>query len=41
MTEEIDVEGATEGYLEIFRRNKVDYIFCSPGTEFVPFWEFP
>jgi len=38
--EEIEIEGAAEGYLEIFRRYGVDYVFCSPGTEFVPFWEF-
>ncbi len=38
--EEIEIEGAAEGYLEIFRRYGVDYVFCSPGSEFVPFWEF-
>jgi len=37
---EVEVEGAAEGYLEIFRRYGVDYIFCSPGSELVPFWEF-
>jgi len=40
VTEEIEIEGAAEGYLEIFRRYGVDYVFCSPGSEFVPFWEF-
>lgn len=38
--EEVEVDGAAEGYLEIFRRYDVDYVFCSPGSEFVPFWEF-
>jgi len=37
---EMEVEGAAEGYLEIFRRYGVDYVFCSPGSEFIPFWEF-
>ena len=36
----IEVEGAAEGDLEIFRRYGVDYVFCSPGSEFIPFWEF-
>ncbi len=39
-TEAIAVEGAAEGYLEIFRRYDVDYVFASPGSEYVPFWEF-
>ena len=38
--EEIAVEGAAEGYLELFRRYEVDYVFGSPGSEYVPFWEF-
>jgi acetolactate synthase-1/2/3 large subunit len=38
--EEIRVEGAAEGYVEILHRYGVDYIFSSPGTEFVPIWEF-
>ena len=38
--EEIEVEGAAEGYVELFNRYGVDYIFSSPGTEFVPLWEY-
>ncbi len=37
--EEIEVEGAAEAYLELFRRYNVDYVFCSPGSEFIPLWE--
>lgn len=37
---EIDVEGAAEGYIELFNRKGVDYIFSSPGTEFLPLWEY-
>jgi acetolactate synthase-1/2/3 large subunit len=37
---EIIVEGAAEGFLEVFNKYKVDYIFCSPGSEFIPFWEY-
>jgi thiamine pyrophosphate-dependent acetolactate synthase large subunit-like protein len=38
--EEIAVEGAAEGYAETLRRYGVDYIFGSPGTEFIPMWEY-
>jgi len=38
--EEIEVEGAAEGYIELFNRLGVDYVFSSPGTEFVPLWEY-
>jgi acetolactate synthase-1/2/3 large subunit len=38
--EEIEVEGASEGYVELFNRYGVDYVFSSPGTEFVPLWEY-
>jgi acetolactate synthase-1/2/3 large subunit len=38
--EEIEVEGAAEGYVELFNRYGVDYVFSSPGTEFVPLWEY-
>jgi acetolactate synthase-1/2/3 large subunit len=38
--EEITVEGAAEGYVEILNRYGVDYIFSSPGSEFVPIWEY-
>ncbi len=34
--EKIVVEGAAEGYVEALRRYGVDYIFGSPGTEFIP-----
>ena len=38
--EEIRVEGAAEGYVEMLHRYGVDYVFASPGTEFVPVWEY-
>ncbi|TET72065.1 hypothetical protein E3J39_03330 [Candidatus Bathyarchaeota archaeon] len=38
--EEIEVEGAAEGYVELFNRYGVDYVISSPGTEFVPLWEY-
>jgi acetolactate synthase-1/2/3 large subunit len=38
--EELKIDGAAEGYIELFNRYGVDYIFSSPGTEFVPFWEY-
>ncbi|UCD44060.1 MAG: hypothetical protein JSV27_07910 [Candidatus Bathyarchaeota archaeon] len=38
--EEITVEGAADGYVELFNRYGVDYVFSSPGTEFVPLWEY-
>lgn len=38
--EEIEVEGAAEGYVEAFSRCGVDYVFCSPGSEFIPIWEY-
>ncbi len=38
--EEIRVEGAAEGYVEVLHRYGVDYVFSSPGTEFVPIWEY-
>ena len=38
--EEIRVEGAAEGYVEMMHRYGVDYVFASPGTEFVPVWEY-
>lgn len=36
----IGVEGAAEGYVEMFRRLGVEYVFASPGSEMVPLWEF-
>jgi acetolactate synthase I/II/III large subunit len=38
--EKITVEEAAEGYVEILHRYGVDYVFASPGTEFVPVWEY-
>ena len=38
--DEVKVEGAAEGYVELFNRYGVDYVFSSPGTEFVPLWEY-
>jgi len=38
--EEIEVEGAAEAYVELFNRYGVDYVISSPGTEFVPLWEY-
>ena len=38
--EMIEVEGAAEGYVELFSRHGVDYVISSPGTEFVPLWEY-
>lgn len=38
--EEIEVEGAAEGYVELFNRYGVSYVFSSPGSEFVPIWEY-
>ena len=38
--EDIKVEGAAEGYVEVLCRYGVDYVFSSPGTEFVPIWEY-
>lgn len=38
--EEIRVEGAAEAYVEALHRYGVDYVFASPGTEFVPLWEY-
>ena len=40
MVNEIEVEGAAEGYVELFNRIGIDYIFSSPGSEFVPIWEY-
>ncbi|MGQ9680893.1 MAG: thiamine pyrophosphate-binding protein [Candidatus Bathyarchaeia archaeon] len=38
--EEIDVEESAEGYVELFSRVGVDYVFGSPGSEFIPVWEY-
>jgi len=36
----IEVEGAAEGYVELFSRHGVEYVISSPGTEFIPLWEY-
>jgi len=36
---EIVVEDAAQGYVEMLHRLGVDYVFSSPGSEFIPMWE--
>ncbi|MCK4438710.1 hypothetical protein KAV47_06520, partial [Candidatus Bathyarchaeota archaeon] len=36
---EIKVEDAAHGYVEMLHRLGVDYVFSSPGSEFIPLWE--
>lgn len=36
---EIEVQDAAHGYVEMLYRLGVDYVFGSPGSEFVPLWE--
>ena len=36
---ELVVEDAAQGYVEILHRLGVDYVFSSPGSEFIPLWE--
>jgi acetolactate synthase-1/2/3 large subunit len=36
---EIKVEDAAHGYVEMLNRLGVDYVFSSPGSEFIPLWE--
>jgi acetolactate synthase-1/2/3 large subunit len=36
---EVTVEDAAHGYVEMLSRLGVDYVFSSPGSEFVPMWE--
>jgi acetolactate synthase-1/2/3 large subunit len=36
---EIKVEDAAQGYVETLHRLGVDYVFSSPGSEFIPLWE--
>jgi len=33
------VDSAAEAYLEIFRHYGIRYVFGSPGSEYIPFWE--
>ena len=35
---EIKVEDAAHGYVETLNRLGVDYVFGSPGSEFIPLW---
>jgi len=37
--EELIVEDAGQGYVEMLNRLGVDYVFSSPGSEFIPLWE--
>jgi len=39
MMDEIVVEDAAHGYVEILNRLGVDYMISSPGSEFIPLWE--
>lgn len=36
---EIIVQDAAHGYVEMLHRLGVDYVFGSPGSEFIPIWE--
>lgn len=36
---EINVEDAAHGYVHLLHKLGVDYVFSSPGSEFIPFWE--
>ncbi|OGD46781.1 hypothetical protein A3K69_06950 [Candidatus Bathyarchaeota archaeon RBG_16_57_9] len=36
---ELVVEDAAQGYVEMLSRLGVDYVFSSPGSEFIPLWE--
>ena len=33
------IDSAAEAYLEIFRHYGIQYVFGSPGSEYIPFWE--
>ena len=37
--DEIIVEDAAHGYVEMLHRLGIDYMFSSPGSEFIPLWE--
>ena len=37
--EELIVEDAGQGYVEMLNRLGVDYVFSSPGSEFISLWE--
>jgi acetolactate synthase-1/2/3 large subunit len=36
---EMQFQDAAEGYLKYLNSMGIDYIFCSPGSEFIPIWE--
>jgi thiamine pyrophosphate-dependent acetolactate synthase large subunit-like protein len=36
---EIKVEDAAHGYVHLLNKLRVDYVFGSPGSEFIPIWE--
>ncbi len=36
---ELNVQDAAHGYVEMLHRLGVDYVFGSPGSEYVPLWE--
>ncbi|MCW4014248.1 MAG: thiamine pyrophosphate-binding protein, partial [Candidatus Bathyarchaeota archaeon] len=37
--DELIVEDAAHGYVEMLHRLGVDYVFSSPGSEYIPLWE--
>ena len=37
--DELIVEDAAHGYVEMLNRLGVDYVFSSPGSEYIPLWE--
>jgi acetolactate synthase-1/2/3 large subunit len=37
--DEIVVEDAAHGYVEMLHRLGIDFVFSSPGSEFIPLWE--
>lgn len=36
---EIEFEDAAEGIVELWNRLGIDYVFSSPGSEYIPLWE--
>jgi acetolactate synthase-1/2/3 large subunit len=38
--DEIMVSDAAQAYVELFNKLGVDYVFGSPGSEFIPIWEY-
>jgi len=37
--DELIVEDAAHGYVEMLNRLGIDYVFSSPGSEYIPLWE--